>query len=128
MNGEHVIAERDRHDTIVRENEANFDEDVRIAQEQVPVDVTANSDAISGLDTGVKANFAEPAIERVGDEDGAVLDRLSSVAVDCPDGTERAETVSEHVIVSSEYQKSISDENEANLGDNVSGMRKASCC
>ena len=28
VNGEHVIAERDHHDTIVRENEANFDEDV----------------------------------------------------------------------------------------------------
>ena len=71
----------------------------------------------------VKANFAEPEFKRVDDE-GAVLDRLSPAAADCPDGTEGAETVSEHVIVSSEYQKSISDENEANLGDNVSGMQK----
>ena len=109
--------------SIIRENEANFDEDVRIAQEQIPVDVTANSDALSGLDTGVKANFAEPEFERVDDE-GAVLDRLSPPAADCPDGTDGAEAVREHVIVSSEYQNGISDENEANLCDTVSGMQK----
>ncbi len=117
MNSEHMIAERDHHDTIVRENEANFDEDVRIAQGQVALDVTANSDALSGLDTGMKANFAEPEFERVNDE-AAVLDRLSpAAAADCPDGTEGAEAVSEHVIANREHQSGNSDENEANFHD-----------
>jgi hypothetical protein len=78
-----------------------------------------NSDVVSRLDTGVKANFTEPEIERVSDEAGAVLDRLSGVAADCPAGTEGAEAVSEHVIASREHQDSISDENEANLDDHV---------
>ena len=95
-----------------------------LAQEQVPVDVTANSDALSGLDTGVKANFAEPEIERVDEEEGAVLDRLSPAAADCLDGTEGAEAVSEHVIADREDQNGISDENEANLDDHVSAAQE----
>ncbi len=124
VNGEHVIAERDHHDTIVCENEANFDEDIHIAQAPFLVHVMANSDVVSRLDTGVKANFGGPEIERVSDEAGAVLDPLSPVAVGCPDGTEGAEAVREHVIGSREHQDSISDEIEANLDDHVNSAQK----
>ena len=118
VNSEHVIAERDRHDTTIRENEANFDEDGRIAQEPVAVDVMANSDAQSGLDTGVKANFEEPEIE-------AVLDRLSPVIADCPAGIKGVGAVSEHVIVNREHRNSNSGENEANLDDHVNSAQES---
>ena len=124
VNGEHMIAERDRHDTIIRENEANFDEHVSIDQEQMPADVMANSDALSGLDTGGKANFVEQEIGWVVDEAGAVLHRLSPVAADCPYGTDLAEAVSEHVIAKREHQNGIPDENEANLDDHVSSAQE----
>ena len=119
-----MIATRDHHDAIVGENEANFDEDVLIAQEPFLVDVMANSDVVSRLDTGVKANFAEPKIDRVSDEAGAMPDRLSPVVADCPDGTEGAEAVNENVIASREHQDSISDEIEANLDDHVNSSQE----
>ncbi len=68
MIGEHVSADSGPQNGVSNENEANCDDDVSSAQERFPIDVTANSDAISGLDTGVKANFGEAAIERVRDE------------------------------------------------------------
>ena len=124
VNSERVIAGRDHHDAIVRENEANFDEDVHIAQEQVPVDVMANFDALSELDTEVKANFGELEIERLGDAAGAMVDRLSPVVADCPDSTEGADAVSEHVVKDGEHWTSIFNENEANFDDQVSSAQE----
>ena len=124
VNSEHVIAARNQQDTTIRENEANFDEGVRIAQDTVAVDVMANSDAQSGLDTGGKANFGEAEFERVSDEVRAVLDRLSPVVADCPAGTEAAEVFGEHVIASREHQDSISGEIEANFDDHVKSAQE----
>ena len=65
----------------------------------------ANSDARSGLDTAVKANFAEPAFERTSDLEDGRDEVISGVSGERAEERRQAEPVSEKKVIVSDRRQ-----------------------